>query len=213
MHAPTSCRPIRRDFLTATKFMNTLIKTGIQMHRATAPLSVGGKTYPAGSYVVKMAQAFRPHVLDMFEPQDHPNDFQYPGGPPIPPYDNAGWTLAYQMGVKFDRVFDNVTGALEPVGMNLIKPAPGRVVEAAGRSRLHRQPWRQRRVHRRQSPAEGGRGSLLRARSHLAERGRHRRDVHHRQAVDAGRAEDGGHRSRADVHRGVAETDRARSTS
>ena len=23
--------------------------------------------------------------LDMFEPQDHPNDFQYPGGPPIPP--------------------------------------------------------------------------------------------------------------------------------
>jgi hypothetical protein len=67
----------------------------------------------------------------MFEPQDHPNDFQYPGGPPIPPYDNAGWTLAYQMGVKFDRVFDNVTGALENVGSNLIKPAPGRVVETA----------------------------------------------------------------------------------
>ena len=108
MRAPTSCRADQTDFLTATKFMNTLIKTGIQMHRATAPLSVGGKTYPAGSYVVKAAQAFRPHVLDMFEPQDHPNDFQYPGGPPIPPYDNAGWTLAYQMGVKFDRVFDNV---------------------------------------------------------------------------------------------------------
>jgi hypothetical protein len=119
------------DFLTATKFMNALIKTGIQIHRATAPVSVGGKTYPAGSYVVKASQAFRPHILDMFEPQDHPNDFQYPGGPPIAPYDNAGWTLAYQMGVKFDRVFDDVTGALEPVGMNPIKPAPGRVVETA----------------------------------------------------------------------------------
>jgi Zinc carboxypeptidase len=117
------------DFPTATKFMNALIKTGIQIHRATAPLSVGGKTYPAGSYVIKMAQAFRPHVLDMFEPQDHPNDFQYPGGPPIAPYDNAGWTLAYQMGVKFDRILENVTGALEPVGNNVIKPAPGRVVE------------------------------------------------------------------------------------
>jgi hypothetical protein len=68
----------------------------------------------------------------MFEPQDHPNDFQYPGGPPIPPYDNAGWTLAYQMGVQFDRVMENVTGALEPVGMNLIKPTPGRVVETQG---------------------------------------------------------------------------------
>jgi hypothetical protein len=120
------------DFLTATKFMNALIKTGVQVHRATAPLSVAGKTYPAGSYVVKMAQPFRPHILDMFEPQDHPNDFQYPGGPPIPPYDNAGWTLAYQMGVQFDRVLDNVTGALEPVGMNVIKPAPGRVVETQG---------------------------------------------------------------------------------
>jgi hypothetical protein len=119
------------DFLTTTKFMNALIKTGIQIHRATAPLSVAGKTYPAGSYVIKMAQAFRPHLIDMFEPQDHPNDFQYPGGPPIPPYDNAGWTLAYQMGVKFDRILDNVTGPLEPVGMNLIKPAPGRVVETA----------------------------------------------------------------------------------
>jgi hypothetical protein len=120
------------DFLTATKFMNALIKTGIQVHRAKAPLSVGGKTYPAGSYVVRAAQPFRPHVLDMFEPQDHPNDFQYPGGPPIPPYDNAGWTLAYQMGVKFDRVLENVAGALEPVGSNPIKPAPGRVIEAQG---------------------------------------------------------------------------------
>ncbi|MBA3269920.1 MAG: peptidase [Acidobacteria bacterium] len=119
------------DFLTATKFMNTFIKTGVQVHRATAALSVGGKTYPAGSYVVKTAQAFRPHIIDMFEPQDHPNDFQFPGGPPIAPYDNAGWTLAYQMGVKFDRVFDNVTGALENVGTTVLKPAPGRVVETA----------------------------------------------------------------------------------
>jgi hypothetical protein len=101
------------------------------VHRATAPISAGGKTYPAGSYVVKAAQAFRPHVLDMFEPQDHPNDFQYPGGPPIPPYDNAGWTLAYQMGVQFDRLVDDVPGSLEPVGMNVLAPAPGRVTEAA----------------------------------------------------------------------------------
>ena len=54
------------------------------IHRATAAFSVAGKNYPAGSYVVKTAQAFRPHVLDMFEPQDHPNDFRYPGGPPVP---------------------------------------------------------------------------------------------------------------------------------
>mgnify|MGYP002830957017 CR=1 FL=1 len=40
--------------------------------------------------------------MDMFEPQQHPNDFPYPGGPPIPPYDNAGWTLAFQMGPRIN---------------------------------------------------------------------------------------------------------------
>src|SRR5207245_5575122 len=67
---------------------------------------VAAKNYPAGSYAIKTAQAFRPHVMDMFEPQDHPNDFAYPGGPPKRPYDITGWTLAYQMGVEFDRVRD-----------------------------------------------------------------------------------------------------------
>jgi hypothetical protein len=81
--------------------------------------------------VVKTAQAFRPHVLDMFEPQDHPNDFAYPGGPPVPPYDSAGWTLAYTMGVKFDRIldafdgpFEKVTGALTPPPVTLTDAAP-----------------------------------------------------------------------------------------
>ena len=75
-----------------------------------SPFSAGAQKFPANSYVVKTAQAFRPHVLDMFEPQHHPNDFQYPGGPPIPPYDSAGWTLALQMGVQFSRIMDGVSG-------------------------------------------------------------------------------------------------------
>src|ERR1039457_1815562 len=83
-----------RDSANATEFMNALLKTGITCLKASAPFQVAGKNYPAGSYVVKTAQAFRPHVMDMFEPQDHPNDFRYPGGPPNPPYDITGWTLS-----------------------------------------------------------------------------------------------------------------------
>src|SRR6478672_6733473 len=94
------------DFLTAVKFVNTLRHVGVYVDQATAAFSVGGKQYPANSFVIKTAQAARAHVLDMMEPQDHPNDFAYPGGPPRRPYDNAGWTLAYEMGVKFDRVLD-----------------------------------------------------------------------------------------------------------
>jgi hypothetical protein len=93
------------DFGAATEFVNALIKTGITVLRATAPFSVGGKGYPANSYVVKTAQAFRPHVMDLFEPQDHPDDIPYPGGPPTA-HDSTGYTLAFQMGVVFDRVLD-----------------------------------------------------------------------------------------------------------
>jgi hypothetical protein len=114
------------DFLTATKFINTLIKTGITIHRATSEFTVAGKSYPAGSYVVKTAQAFRPHILDMFEPQDHPDDIPYPGGPPTPPYDNAGYTLAYQMGVIFDRVLDGFEGPFEKIN-GLVRPGSGNV--------------------------------------------------------------------------------------
>ena len=120
------------DFPTAVKFVNALIKTGIQIQQATADFSVAGKKYPAGSYVVKTDQAFRPHVIDMFEPQDHPNDFQYPGGPPVRPYDAAGWTLAYQMGVQFDRVLDGFDGPFRKLPYGELQSPKGRVDGSAG---------------------------------------------------------------------------------
>jgi len=119
------------DFPTATKFVNTLIKNGIVVEQATAPFEVAGKRYPAGSYVVKAAQAFRPHVIDMFEPQDHPDDFAYPGGPPIPPYDNAGWTLAFQMGVEFDRILEGFEGPFAKID-GFAVPKAGMVAAADG---------------------------------------------------------------------------------
>ena len=101
------------DFGSAVAFLNALIKTGVVVHKSNTEFEVEGKKYPANSYIVKCNQAFRPHILDLFEPQDHPNDFQYPGGPPVPPYDAAGWTLAFQMGVKFDRIFVDVNENFE----------------------------------------------------------------------------------------------------
>ncbi|MBI3789294.1 MAG: peptidase [Gemmatimonadetes bacterium] len=117
------------DFLTAQKFIVALQKNGIFVHRATAAFSANGKNYGAGSFVVQANQAWRPHVLDMFEPQDHPNDFKYPGAPPTRPYDNAGWTLAMSMGVKFDRHLEPVTGPLERLDplRDRVKPTAGTV--------------------------------------------------------------------------------------
>lgn len=117
------------DFPTAVKFVNALIRSGIRVSKATAAFAVEGKNYPAGSYVVKTDQAFRPHVLDMFEPQDHPNDFLYPGGPPVKPYDIAGWTPAFSMGIRFARVLNGFDGPFQPIPYGEIQtpkaPFPG----------------------------------------------------------------------------------------
>ncbi len=119
------------DFLTAIKFVNALREVNVSVLRATKEFEAAGRRYPAGSFVVMTAQAFRPHVLDMFEPQDHPNVIPYPGAPPTPPYDNAGWTLAYQMGVQFDRVLEPLTGPFERVTDWNVKPPAGAVTTAA----------------------------------------------------------------------------------
>jgi hypothetical protein len=117
------------DFLTATKFVNTLIKAGVFVHRATAPFTVAGKPYPAGSYVVKAAQPFRAHLMDMFEPQDHPDDIPYPGGAPRPPYDVTGYNIAYSMGIKFDRILDAFDGPFEKIP-DLAPMPQGKVAQA-----------------------------------------------------------------------------------
>jgi hypothetical protein len=124
----------QKDFLTATKFINTLIKNGVDVLQATAAFTVNGKKYPANSWVVKADQAFRPHVLDMFLKQNHPNDFAYPGGPPIPPYDVTGWTLAWQMNVQYDTVLDGFDGPFRKVAVSsgdLAAPPPGVIAGAA----------------------------------------------------------------------------------
>ena len=95
------------DFPTATKFVDALLKAGVTIHRARSPFRVDGTSYAAGSYVVKTAQPFRAHVLDMFEPQHYPDDQA--------PYDIAGWTLALQMGVKFERILDALDGPFERI--------------------------------------------------------------------------------------------------
>jgi hypothetical protein len=119
------------DFPTTTKFVNSLLKNGLDVIRASAAFEVAGKKYPAGSYVVKTSQAFRPMVREMFEPQDHPRDEAYPGGPPVPPYDIAGWTLAMQMGVEYDRILDDFSGPFTKLKFEMLPPDPGSIIGAS----------------------------------------------------------------------------------
>jgi hypothetical protein len=68
--------------------------------------------------------------MDMFEPQDHPDDFAFPGAAPTAPYDTAGWTLAYQMGVRFDRILEGFDGPFELVPE--VRSMPAGRIEGGG---------------------------------------------------------------------------------
>lgn len=109
------------DYPTAVDMVDVLRRGGLQVHQATSEFVAGSTAYPEGSYVLYAAQAFRPYLMDMMEPQNYPDRRQYPGGPPAHPYDLAGWTLPYQMGVHADRIdeaFEAEVREIEEVKVN-----------------------------------------------------------------------------------------------
>ncbi len=105
----------QRDPNTTTKMINLLIDQGAEVQQAEAEFTADGVAYPKGSYVLLMAQPFRPFVKDIMEPQKYPDLRAFPGGPPIPPYDVAGWTLPLQMGVASSVVKDKFSASLRPI--------------------------------------------------------------------------------------------------
>ena len=110
---------------TAVKMVNTLRAGGVEAHRAERNFVVDGVEYGEGSFVLLASQPFRPYLMDLMQPQRHPNQTLYPGGPPKRPYDVAGWTLPLAMGVRTVEAASEFEVALTPI--ESAKGPPGRV--------------------------------------------------------------------------------------
>jgi hypothetical protein len=121
--------PDQWDPNAATKLVNVLRWGGVEVQRATAPLTAGGRSFPAGTFIIPGAQPFRPHLTDLLNPQVYPDRRLYPGGPPERPYDITGWTLPYQMGVRVEKLNEAVVATAEPVSTATL---PAGRIEGAG---------------------------------------------------------------------------------
>ncbi len=103
----------QHDAPTMLRMLDVLRRGGVEIQRAKADFMVGNRIYGAGSFVVLMAQPYKPYAWALLERQKYPDIRQYPGGPPQPPYDNAGWTLPLQMGVACDEIREPFEARLE----------------------------------------------------------------------------------------------------
>jgi hypothetical protein len=91
--------PGQPDPHAATALKNLLIDGAIEVHRASGAFKVAGREYPAGTDLVLMAQPFSAYAKTLLERQVYPVRRLAPGAAPERPYDVAGWTLPFQMGV------------------------------------------------------------------------------------------------------------------
>ena len=103
-----------------------LRRLGIDVYKADKPFVSDGISYPAGTWVIPMAQPFALFAKTLLEEQRYPDLIKYPDAweglvspqsfkdAYLPPYDMAGWTLPYQMGVKVVAANTPLTVALTP---------------------------------------------------------------------------------------------------
>lgn len=87
----------------------------VEVHRAQAAFTAGGRQFPAGSWVVPMGQPYASFAQAMLERQQYPRMLDYPGGPPTRPYDVTAHTLPLLMDVEAVPVQDSLGVALSPV--------------------------------------------------------------------------------------------------
>lgn len=114
--------------------INTLLRGGVEIWQAREP-SVNGPRYPPGSLFVFLNQPYSAFAKALLEPQRYPDLRQYPGGPPLPPYDVTAHTLPLLMGVAVTTVGERINGDFievrQPLQVNYRALVPAKTARLA----------------------------------------------------------------------------------
>ncbi|HWF86263.1 MAG TPA: M14 metallopeptidase family protein [Vicinamibacterales bacterium] len=114
----------QRDPVAAVELLRRLAFGGVRVAQLTAPVTVEGHAYPAGTWVVPTDQEFAAMAREVLDVQHYPDLRQYPGGPPERPYDAAGWTLPIAMGVAMTTASSAPLSDSIRATMKWLGPAP-----------------------------------------------------------------------------------------
>jgi hypothetical protein len=117
---------LQHDPLTSIKMVNKLLVQGIEIQRASKDFTTSsGMMYPAGSFIVAMAQPKMGLIRYLLDRTFYPDNewTRNRDGSPIRPYDMATDTMFEYMGVRVDPVdelgevaMEKVAAPIEPAG-------------------------------------------------------------------------------------------------
>jgi hypothetical protein len=126
--------PQQTDPAMTVLLAKTLFDAGVEVKQATAPFQAGGKSYPAGSYIVTLDQPYRSFAKTVLERQNYPDIREYPGGPPQRPYDVTATSLPLFFDVKADAIDERFTAEADQ--LVAITPVVGEVESGSAKGYL-----------------------------------------------------------------------------
>ncbi len=109
---------VQRDLSSTLKMLEVLKLAAVEVHKATKPFLADEHEYPAGSYIIYMAQPYGGFAKALMEKQVYPEIRETPDGPLKTPYDVVAHTLPLLMGVdvvQVDKSFQVDTVLLEDI--------------------------------------------------------------------------------------------------
>lgn len=101
---------VQKDMPDTVRMINNLLDNGVEIHTADSEFTIGDTTYPAGSFILSLAQPASRFVYAMFDVQFWPEDMPAP-------YDATAWQYDLMRDVACDRIEDP---AIYAVPMTLI---------------------------------------------------------------------------------------------
>ncbi|MDH7492965.1 MAG: M14 family metallopeptidase [Candidatus Saccharicenans sp.] len=109
------------DRLTAIKMINILLQSGLEIHRTSTELKGGGVIYPAGSWVISLAQPKKGLIRNLLGRTFYPDNYwtRSKDGRPLRPYDLATHTMAEFMGVRVEPLDELPEASLEIISAPL----------------------------------------------------------------------------------------------
>jgi len=106
---------VQRDPSAVRRLVEVLRTGEVEVERARSTMSADGRSYPAGSLVVRMQQPASAFAKTLLERQRYPDLREHAGGPPRRPYDVTAHTLPLLLGVEADAVAARFEAALAPL--------------------------------------------------------------------------------------------------